>query len=174
MVPEVARELEEGRDTSMTPSARIAVVDDDPEYAAVLEQMLGCHGYDVVKYESGSAFLAGLGTQPVPDVVLLDMVMPGLDGLGTLKRARMQVPDLPVIMVSGQQKPANIVDSVRAGALDYIVKSATAASNPAALEGAIRGPSRSGRCRPKSRRSRRNCQTTRPIAFSRAGRTPRR
>ena len=123
----------------MTPSARIAVVDDDPEYAAVLEQMLGCHGYDVVLYESGAAFLAGLGQPPVPDVVLLDMVMPGLDGLGTLKRARMQLPDLPVIMVSGQQKPANIVDSVRAGALDYIVKSATAASNPAALEGAIRG-----------------------------------
>jgi two-component system response regulator AtoC len=123
----------------MTPSARIAIVDDDPEYAAVLEQMLGCHGYDVVLYESGAAFLAGLGQPPVPDVVLLDMVMPGLDGLGTLKRARMQLPDLPVIMVSGQQKPANIVDSVRAGALDYIVKSASAASNPAALEGAIRG-----------------------------------
>src|SRR5262245_38359126 len=98
----MARELEESR-TSMTPSARIAVVDDDPEYAAVLEQMLGCHGYDVVTYDSGSAFLAGLGTPPVPDVVLLDMVMPGLDGLGTLKRARQTVPDLPVIMVSGQQ-----------------------------------------------------------------------
>ena len=123
----------------MTDSARIAVVDDDPEYAAVLEQMLECHGYNVVLYESGHAFLAGLSMPPIPDVVLLDMVMPGLDGLGTLKRAKQAVPDLPVIMVSGQQKPAGIVDSVKAGALDYIVKSASAASNPEVLEGAIRG-----------------------------------
>jgi two-component system response regulator AtoC len=120
-------------------SARIAVVDDDPDYSSVLEQMLESQGYDVVVYGSGQAFLAGLGSSPLPDVVLLDVAMPGLDGIGTLKRARMTLPDLTVIMVSGQHKPATIVDSVRAGAVDYVLKTANPEVGPATLEGAIRG-----------------------------------
>jgi two-component system response regulator AtoC len=122
----------------MTNRVRLAIVDDDPDYSAYLRAMLSTRGYDVTAYSTGRAFIDGLDRTP-PDVVLLDVQMPGMDGLSTLRATRRAAPDLPVIMLSGQQVPATIVDAVRAGAVDYVVKSdALDASDESALGTVIR------------------------------------
>jgi two-component system response regulator AtoC len=102
--------------------AKLAVVDDDPAFAEYLATMLGSRGYDVSAFSSGAEFLQALTRGPVPDVVLLDVLMPGMNGLETLRAVRNANPSLQVIMLSGQQVPATIVDSVRLGAVDYVVK----------------------------------------------------
>ena len=74
-----------------------------------------------------------------PDVVLLDVSMPGMDGLETLKAVRVAHPHVQVIMLSGRNAPATIVDAMRQGALDYVVKPDDPDGlGEAALEAAIR------------------------------------
>lgn len=118
--------------------ARIAIVDDDPLFVEYLDTLLRSRGYETVAFTSGSALLQALAGRAVPDVVLLDVLMPTMNGLETLKALRTASPNLPVIMLSGQQVPATIVDAVRLGAIDYVVKSDdSAALHDAALEAAI-------------------------------------
>jgi two-component system response regulator AtoC len=105
----------------MTPT-RIAVVDDDPAFAEYLSTLLTAWGYDVNRFSSGPELLHALGSGQPPDVVLLDVLMPQMDGLETLKAARAAHPALQVIMLSGTQVPSTIVDAVRFGAVDYVVK----------------------------------------------------
>jgi DNA-binding NtrC family response regulator len=102
--------------------ARLAVVDDDPAFKSYLSTLLGSRGYDVDTYSSGTELLQAMSRTPGPDVVLLDVLMPGMNGLETLKALRAASPMLPVIMLSGQQVPKTIVDSVRLGAVDYVLK----------------------------------------------------
>ena len=123
----------------MTP-ARVAIVDDDPLFVAYLATFLRSRGYDPVVYSSGSAFLDDLRTAQPPDLVLLDVLMPGMTGLEALKGIHGVAPDLPVIMVSGQQVPSTIIDAVRLGAVDYVLKPGDAHGiEEAALEAAIHG-----------------------------------
>ncbi len=119
--------------------ARLAIVDDDPAFAAYLATMLESRGYSVRCFATGADLISSLSHPPMPDLVLLDVLMPGMNGLETLKAARQVHPGLQVIMLSGQQVPSTIVDAVRSGAVDYVVK----ADDPegmgeAALEVAIR------------------------------------
>ncbi len=119
-------------------AARIAIVDDDPLFVEYLGTLLRSRGYETVVFPSGSALLRALAARDVPDVVLLDVLMPTMNGIETLKALRTASPNLPVIMLSGQQVPATIVDAVRLGAIDYVVKSdESAALHDAALEAAI-------------------------------------
>ena len=102
--------------------ARLAIVDDDPAFAQYLATWLGSRGYEVKTYPSGAEFLNALGKTSAPDVVLLDVLMPGMNGLETLRAVRSANPGLQVIMLSGQGVPSTIVDAVRLGAVDYVVK----------------------------------------------------
>ncbi len=123
----------------MTP-ARLTIVDDDPAFTQYLSTLLGTRGYDVNTFSSGADFLKSLGRGAGPDVVLLDVLMPGMDGLETLRAVRSAHPGLQVIMLSGTQVPATIVDAVRLGAVDYVVKPDDPEGlGEAALEAAIRG-----------------------------------
>ncbi|HVT46194.1 MAG TPA: sigma-54 dependent transcriptional regulator [Vicinamibacterales bacterium] len=123
----------------MTP-ARLAVVDDDPAFSQYLATVLGSRGYEVTAYTSGADLLRALVRGPAPDVVLLDVLMPGMDGLETLRAIRTAHPGVQVIMLSGTQVPATIVDAVRLGAVDYVVKPDDPEGfGEAALEAAIRG-----------------------------------
>ena len=123
----------------MTP-ARIAIVDDDPAFSQYLSLLLGSRGYDVSTHASGADFLDALGrVSAAPDVVLLDVLMPGMDGLETLRNVRAAHPALQVVMLSGSQVPSTIVDAVRLGAVDYVVKPDDPDGlGEAALEAAIR------------------------------------
>ncbi len=123
----------------MTP-ARLTIVDDDPAFTQYLSTLLGTRGYDVNTFSRGADFLKSLGRGAGPDVVLLDVLMPGMDGLETLRAVRSAHPGLQVIMLSGTQVPATIVDAVRLGAVDYVVNPDDPEGlGEAALEAAIRG-----------------------------------
>jgi two-component system response regulator AtoC len=118
---------------------RVAIVDDDPAFAQYLATMLGTRGYDVQTHTSGADLLRALSRTPTPEIVLLDVLMPGMDGLETLRAVRTEFPAMQVIMLSGTQVPATIVDAVRLGAVDYVVKpDDPEGMGEAALEVAIR------------------------------------
>ncbi|HWI19407.1 MAG TPA: response regulator, partial [Vicinamibacterales bacterium] len=76
----------------MSTSATLAIVDDDKPFADYLQTLLKSRGYDTTTYDSGDALLSGLREGALPDVVLLDVSMPGLDGLDTLRQIRLVHP----------------------------------------------------------------------------------
>ncbi len=120
-------------------AARIALVDDDPAFSAYLATLLRSRGYEIETYASGAELIDALGRTTPPDVVLLDVLMPGMDGLETLRALRQVHPALQVVMLSGTQVPSTIVDAVRLGAIDYVVKPDDPEGfGEAALEAAIR------------------------------------
>ena len=103
-------------------TARLAIVDDDAAFTGYLQTLLGARGYDVEVYNSGAALLEGLRAGAAPNVILLDVLMPDLDGIETLRAIRQAHPAAQVIMLSGRQAPATIVEAVRLGAADYVLK----------------------------------------------------
>jgi two-component system response regulator AtoC len=120
-------------------AARLALVDDDQQFVDYLETLLQSRGYEVQAFTSGSDLLQTLHSDAPPDVVLLDVSMPGMDGLETLKAIRVAHPHVQVVMLSGGKATATIVDAMRQGAIDYVVKPDDAEGlGEAALEAAIR------------------------------------
>src|SRR5262245_5758939 len=73
-------------------SARLAIVDDDAAFTEYLQTLLGSQGYAVEVFNSGTALLDGLRAGAAPNVVLLDVLMPDLDGLETLRAIRQARP----------------------------------------------------------------------------------
>ena len=120
-------------------SASLAIVDDDKPFADYLQSLLRSRGYDTTTYDGGDALLTGLREGALPDVVLLDVSMPGLDGLETLRQIRLAHPAAQVVMVSGGRATEKIVEAVRLGAADYVLKPGDAEGvGEVALEAAIR------------------------------------
>jgi two-component system, NtrC family, response regulator AtoC len=120
-------------------SATLAIVDDDKPFADYLQALLRSRGYETSTYDSGDALLTGLREGALPDVVLLDVSMPGLDGLETLRQIRLAHPAAQVVMVSGGRATEKIVEAVRLGAADYVLKPGDAEGvGEVALEAAIR------------------------------------
>jgi two-component system response regulator AtoC len=120
-------------------SATLAIVDDDKPFADYLQSLLQSRGYETSTYDSGDALLIGLREGALPDVVLLDVSMPGLDGLETLRQIRLAHPAAQVVMVSGGRATEKIVEAVRLGAADYVLKPGDAEGvGEVALEAAIR------------------------------------
>jgi two-component system response regulator AtoC len=100
----------------------VAIVDDDSAFAAYLRTFLALRGYEARTYTRGDEMLASVKQSEAPDVVLLDVMMPGLDGLATLRALKGARPDAQVIMLSGRNQASTIVEAVRLGAADYVVK----------------------------------------------------
>ena len=99
--------------------SRVLVVDDEPAIRFALAEMLGDRGHDVVEVASGDQALPHLADV---DVVVTDLAMPGLDGLGLLREARRRVPGLPVIVLTARGSEKSAVEAMRAGAEDYLTK----------------------------------------------------
>jgi two-component system response regulator AtoC len=120
-------------------TARLAIVDDDAAFTAYLHTLLGAQGYGIEVFNSGTALLEGLRSGSAPNVILLDVLMPDLDGIETLRAIRQARPAAQVIMLSGRQAPQTIVEAVRLGAADYVLKPGDPDGvGEAALEAAIR------------------------------------
>lgn len=100
----------------------LAIVDDYQPFLDYLAAFLRTRGYDVQSYASGRAAVEAVRMGTLPDLVLLDVMMPGLDGLETLQLLKEIAPALPVIMLSARNQTSTVVDAVRLGALDYLVK----------------------------------------------------
>jgi DNA-binding NtrC family response regulator len=122
---------------SASHAARILVVDDSESVRAYLSEQLGELGYRVVLAEDGPRALALLEAGPWPDLVLLDVMLPGMDGLETLRAIRERAPSLPVVMVSVVGSARTIVEAMRAGANDYVSKPLAEAELDAAIARAL-------------------------------------
>jgi len=103
--------------------ARVLVVDDIPENRILLCRYFGVRGFMMVQADSGTAALTMIQRQNF-DAVLLDILMPGMDGIEVLKRIRAIHPPstLPVIMVSAKSARMDISLAMDLGANDYITK----------------------------------------------------
>jgi two-component system, NtrC family, response regulator AtoC len=100
----------------------IAVVDDDSAFANYLKTFLSLRGYDTRSYSRGDEMIAAVKQGDPPDVVLLDVMMPGMNGIETLRALKTAKPELQVIMLSGREHASTIVEAVHLGAADYVVK----------------------------------------------------
>src|SRR5580692_68288 len=100
----------------------VAIVDDDSAFSNYLRTFLSLRGYETRSYSRGDEMLASVKQGDPPDIVLLDVMMPGMNGLETLRALKSAKPDLQVIMLSGREQAATIVEAVHLGAADYVVK----------------------------------------------------
>jgi two-component system, OmpR family, response regulator MprA len=100
---------------------RVLVVDDDPGVRTALRRALGIAGYEVAVTPDGARALDAIARE-VPDAVVLDVLMPGLDGLEVCRRLRAEGLTAPVLMLTARDAVSDRVEGLDAGADDYLVK----------------------------------------------------
>ena len=117
----------------------VLIVDDDPVQCRLLEGMLQKFGYETTVLDNGDAALALLtGADGARiDCVILDLVMPNLDGLGVLAKLRQAAINVPVIVQTAHGGIDNVVSAMRAGAVDFVVKPVGAERMQVSLRNAL-------------------------------------
>ncbi len=101
--------------------ARVLVVDDDDTVANVVVSYLERGGHDATRVADGRAALESIQAYP-PDLVVLDLMLPEIDGLEVCRRLRSTVPDLPVIMLTALGEAEDRIAGLEVGADDYVTK----------------------------------------------------
>ncbi|MGH7679784.1 MAG: sigma-54-dependent transcriptional regulator [Gemmatimonadaceae bacterium] len=105
--------------------ATVLIIDDEPNIRRMVGALLGAEGYDVRDASDGSTGLTR-ARENEPDVVLLDLMMPGdFDGMGTLERLRAEIPDSPIVMMSGRAGLSDAVRATKLGAFTFLEKPLT-------------------------------------------------
>ena len=104
-------------------SERIIVADDHPLTRDALASLLGRNGFDVVGEAADGAEAIELASSTQPDLVLLDLSMPGMDGLTALPRLRAAAPGCEVVVLTASGTEDNLLAAIRAGAAGYLLKS---------------------------------------------------
>jgi two-component system, OmpR family, response regulator MprA len=102
-------------------AANVLIVDDDGPVRRTLARTLGAEGYATVLASDGGAALAEVERQQ-PDVIVLDAIMPGLDGLAVARRLRAKGVSVPILMLTARDAVGDRVAGLDAGADDYLVK----------------------------------------------------
>jgi len=100
----------------------ILVADDDASIRIYLTRFLIACGYDVESVDSGELAIARLARTPAPDLVLLDVLMPGADGIDVLSQLKKLNSSIPVIILSGVDHVKTVVEAIKLGAADYLSK----------------------------------------------------
>ena len=123
------------------PKPRVLVVDDDRAVRESLRRSLEFNGYDVVLAGDGAEALATIGAHQ-PDVVVMDVMMPRLDGIETTRALRAAGNDVPILVLTARDAVGDRVEGLDAGADDYLTKpfALAGAAGPAACAAASRRP----------------------------------
>ena len=100
---------------------RILIVDDDPGVLEVMKDHLTFVGYDVTVAADGATALKVLVTM-TPDLILLDLAMPGIDGIEVLRRVTAKLPHIPVVVVTAFNDNKVAARAFEAAAADYVMK----------------------------------------------------
>jgi DNA-binding NtrC family response regulator len=103
------------------PSSLVVLVDDDRNLCDLVERFLDRAGHEVKVFHDGESFLASLGAM-MPDVICLDLSMPGIGGLDTLDIIKERQRHLPVIILTADHTVDSVVAAMQRGAYDYLVK----------------------------------------------------
>lgn len=106
---------------SGSPSPKVLVVEDEFLERAIYADLLRQHGYKVIPATTASQALDLLNDETV-DVILVDLVLPGMSGLELIERLRAVTPEIPVIVVTAHPSSNNAITALKLGAFDYIVK----------------------------------------------------
>jgi two-component system response regulator MprA len=102
-------------------AARVLVVDDDQAVLSALRRGLSLEGYEVLTAERGEQAMAQVESDR-PDLVVLDIMLPGLDGLTVCQRIRASSLDIPILMLTARDTVLDRVEGLDRGADDYLVK----------------------------------------------------
>lgn len=105
----------------MTYRPHVLVVDDETEFADTIAQRLSMRDFNTKAAYSGREALDILKTEPI-DLVLLDVLMPGMDGGETLVRIKAGYPLIPVLMLTGEATVERAISGMKAGAFDFLLK----------------------------------------------------
>ena len=100
---------------------KMMLVDDEERFLSTTKKLISRKGYDVVTASSGAEALEELGSSNI-HVVVLDVKMPGMDGMETLKAIKKKYPLVEVIMLTGHGTVESAVDGLKSGATDYLMK----------------------------------------------------
>ena len=100
---------------------RVMLVDDEERFLVTTSKLLTRKGYDVVTAASGAEALRQL-TEVTIHVVVLDVKMPGMDGIAALREIKRLSPDVEVLLLTGHATVESAVEGLEAGASDYLVK----------------------------------------------------
>lgn len=106
-----------------TPKGTILIVDDVPENLKVLRQVLEPGGYDILPAPSGEVALK-IAPRAKPDLILLDIMMPGIDGFETCRRlkANESTANIPIIFITARSETESVIEGFQIGGVDYIIK----------------------------------------------------
>jgi DNA-binding response OmpR family regulator len=99
----------------------VLLVDDETEFVTTLAERLELRGMTVRTASDGEAALPMVDDHP-PDIIVLDLMMPGIGGIETLKRIKSTHPGIPVILLTGRGSTKEGIDGMRLGAFDYMMK----------------------------------------------------
>ena len=106
----------------MRAKSRILLVDDEEKFLLNLSRLLQFRGFDVTTALDGYRALEILDQDGVFDVMILDVKMPGMDGVATLRAVKKKTPNIEVIMLTGHATVESGIQSIREGAFDYLMK----------------------------------------------------
>lgn len=122
---------------------RLLIVEDEAAVRQALERALDAEGYDLTLVEDGAAALAAVAAEP-PDLILLDVMLPIVDGLETARRLRADGCDVPILMLTARGAVGDRVAGLDAGADDYLVKPFALAELLARIRALLRRTGTSG------------------------------
>jgi two-component system, NtrC family, response regulator AtoC len=106
----------------MSTKEKILIVDDEPSIRKYLQTLLEVDGFEVSAVSNGKDAVEAVTTGEKPDVIILDVLMPEMDGLDTLRALMQQDKSLNVIMLSCSNEVGTVVEAIRLGAHDYLTK----------------------------------------------------
>lgn len=119
----------------------IAIVDDDPTFRMFLSHSLTAHGYEVDALPDGDQLLTRLKMGKVPSLILLDVVLPGEDGIRVIEKIKAVARDVPVVMLSGVGHVRTTVEAMKLGAADFLLKPFEDSALQSAIKSALETPS---------------------------------